>query len=257
MSKCTTQLFTTEGKMNTFQDYKIRILGEHLCRDWSSQWEKTVFPLLSTDDVRAGILCSVMGSSVQERNGHTGFSPVKGCLSDCTGASPLWRNAERAVCSAWRRLRLSSMDVNTWREVQRRQSQALSSVPRDKTRGNRHKMKHKRFFLNIRNVFSLWGWWGTASGCPGGWVLPPCWHARAIWTWSWAGRLGQMTSRGLFPTSAILWFHDSPSVWFVWWRAGACLGVWAVTSAGTLLGNKMCSVCLLILGPSSEVHSIL
>lgn len=99
--------------------------------------------------------------------------------------------------------------VNTWRGVQRRQSQALSSVPRDKTRGHRHKMKHRRFCLNIRKVFALWGWWGTASGCPGGWwVLPPCRYAKAIWTWSWAsgsgwpcfwaGRLSQMTSRGPF-----------------------------------------------------------
>lgn len=39
---------------------------------------------------------------------------------------------------------------NTWSELERRWSQALSLVPSDKRRGSGHKLKHRRVHLNIR-----------------------------------------------------------------------------------------------------------
>lgn len=50
---------------------------------------KSSFPLLSTSDtLRSGMLCPVLGSPVQERWGLCGASPAKGCKDDeGTGAS--------------------------------------------------------------------------------------------------------------------------------------------------------------------------
>lgn len=39
-------------------------------------------PILSTGEATAGVLCPVLGFSMQERQGHTGGSPAKGFKGD-------------------------------------------------------------------------------------------------------------------------------------------------------------------------------
>lgn len=167
-------------------------------------------------------MCSVVSSPAQERNGHWRESSVELLKWWYWSFCPKKKGWESLECLFKGSGEISSMYVNSWRGMQRRQSQAFSSVPRDKTRGNRHKIKHRRVCLNF---FALWGWSGTATSCPGRWwVLPPCRYSRAIRTWSWASGskwpcLSREVERDdvqrLLPMSAILmgmwWCGDSPS----------------------------------------------
>lgn len=43
----------------------------------------------------------------------------------------------------------------------------FSVVPSDMIRGNGHKLKHRRFHVNIsKHIFLLWGWLNVGTGCP-------------------------------------------------------------------------------------------
>ena len=50
--------------------------------------------LLCPGEATSGVLCPVLGSSVQER-GNFSDSPVEGQNDEGPGASPLWGKAER------------------------------------------------------------------------------------------------------------------------------------------------------------------
>jgi len=53
--------------------------------------------------------------------------------------------------------------------VKRVGPELFSVVPSDRTRGNKHKLKHGKFQLNMRkNLFTLRGQ-STETGCPEGW----------------------------------------------------------------------------------------
>lgn len=87
-------------------------------------------------------------------------------------------------------------------------------VPNDRTRrviSDGHNLKHRRFPVNIREPFLLWGWLGTVTGCPervG--CLHAWWNAKAIWKWSWKTRWG-------VDLDVLSW---SPSVLIVLWFCG-------------------------------------
>lgn len=70
-----------------------------------------------------------------------------------TGEPLLWGKA-KIWDSARRRKKTLSMCVNTWREGSRT-VMILSVEPSARARSDAHKLKHRRFFLNIRKHFLL------------------------------------------------------------------------------------------------------
>lgn len=68
--------------------------------------------------------------------------------------------------SAWRRLRGYLVHVYEHLTGRCREDGAwfFSEVPRDKTIRNVHKLKQRKFHLNIKNIFLLWGWSNFGTG---------------------------------------------------------------------------------------------
>lgn len=60
-------------------------------------------------------------------------------------------------------------------------------VPSARTRGNKHKLKCRRFCLSIRKYSLLWGWLSSVTGFPERlWSLLPSSYSKAGWSWWWA-----------------------------------------------------------------------
>ena len=100
----------------------------------------------------------------------------------------------------------------------------FSVVPSDRTRGNRHKMKHRKFRLNIRKNFFLLRVTEHWHRLPVRlWILLLWRYSRRAWTrscaacckWPCFGRGGGLDDPRMYlPTPTILWFCDSVKICF-------------------------------------------
>ena len=169
----------------------------------------TFYPVLNVDSLTIFVCISDLllfyFSCICSKYVHykgSGDSPKKGHKDDeGTGALLLCGEAERA---------------GTVQPGCKEEGARLSVVPSDRTRGNGHKVKHKRFCLTVRKHHWLWGWLSTGTGHPERlWSLPHQRYSKTIRTWSWAtGWRWACLSRGVraddlqrsLPTSTILWF---------------------------------------------------
>lgn len=88
---------------------------------------------------------------------------------------------ERQDCSAWRRDGSGEtlpIQTNTWREgVQKIEPHSFQRCPVTKQEAMGNKFKYKKFRLNVRKYFLLWGWLKTERGCPG--RLHPCRYSKS------------------------------------------------------------------------------
>ena len=108
------------------------------------------------------------------------------------------------------------MYINTWREdAKKTEPGSFQWCP---VTGNRHKLKQRRFHLNIREHFSCKGDQALAQVAQRdcavshfGDIQKPSGHGTgqvATGGPAWGGVLDQMTSRGPLPTSTTLWFYE-------------------------------------------------
>lgn len=128
--------------------------------------------LLSTIEVALGVLCSVLGHPVQERRGHNWYSPVKTQHNDeGTKAAVLWEKTERIGSAHPAQEELTGDLLNVYKFLKKgckgNGTRLFSVVPSASARGNKHKLKHRRFCSEHQEVLLYCvGDLRTGTGCP-------------------------------------------------------------------------------------------
>lgn len=132
-----------------------------------------------------------MGYSIQmEEHEHTGKrDPWRAMNMRHWSIYAVRRGLESWDCSARMNLcGISAIYTNMWSKGAKSLGQTLFRFSGDWTRGKEHKLKHRRFSLNIRKmVFFLWGSPSTATCCSVRlWSLHSWRYLEVFWTWSWS-----------------------------------------------------------------------
>ncbi|KAK4816906.1 hypothetical protein QYF61_024916 [Mycteria americana] len=102
----------------------------------ASRSKEVILPLFSAcGEATPGVLCPLLGFPVQDRHGHTGASSVKGHEEE---------KAQEDLVNVYKYLK------ERYKEDEAR---LFPLVPGERTRGNGHTLKHRRFPLDIRKHF--------------------------------------------------------------------------------------------------------